>query len=194
VFLVVLYSVFLGSLAIAGVALSLGLGGVRAPAMLTTLVASGAVACIGVCGILITRADAGRDSRLSSFGDALRAGCRLIRLGEPRLAGGVVYWMFDAAALWAMLHAFGQRPAILVVVFAYFVGQVANTLPLPGSVSAGTSGVLVAFGLHPEVAIPAVLAYRAVAVWLPTPAAVAALPALRATVARWEREDPIPAA
>jgi hypothetical protein len=30
-----------------------------------------------------------------------------------------------------------------------------------------------------------VLAYRTVAVWLPTPAAIAAVPALRTTIARW---------
>ena len=38
-------------------------------------------------------------------------------------------------------------------------------------------------------ALPAVLAYRTVAVWLPTPVAIAAIPGLRATVTRWERED-----
>jgi uncharacterized membrane protein YbhN (UPF0104 family) len=194
VFLVVLYSVFLGSLVIAGTALSLGLGGGHEPRLLTTLVAAAAAACIGVCLILIRRDDLGGHGRVASFGDALRAGRRLIRTGELRLGGGVVYWVFDAAALWAMLHAFGQRPAIPVVLFAYFLGQVANTLPLPGSVSAGTSGVLIALGVHPAAAIPAVLAYRAVAVWLPTPAAVAAVPALRATAARWEREGPLPTA
>jgi hypothetical protein len=37
----------------------------------------------------------------------------------------------------------------------------------------------------PALALPAVLAYRTVAVWLPTPAAIAAVPALRSTIARW---------
>jgi hypothetical protein len=40
-----------------------------------------------------------------------------------------------------------------------------------------------------EVALPSVLAYRAVAVWLPAPVSIAAVPALRATLARWGRED-----
>jgi uncharacterized membrane protein YbhN (UPF0104 family) len=53
------------------------------------------------------------------------------------------------------------------------------------------SGVLVAFGVPAELAVPSVLAYRAVAVWLPSPVAIAAVPALRATVARWGREDQI---
>jgi hypothetical protein len=34
-----------------------------------------------------------------------------------------------------------------------------------------------------------VLAYRAIAIWLPTPIAIASVPGLRATIARWGRED-----
>jgi hypothetical protein len=51
------------------------------------------------------------------------------------------------------------------------------------------AGVLIAFGTPAEVALPAVLAYRAVAIWLPAPIAIASVPALRATIARWGRED-----
>ena len=91
--------------------------------------------------------------------------------------------------LWATLHAFGAAPALPVVVLAYFVGQVANTLPLPGSVSGGIAGVLIAFGVPAVLALAAVLAYRTVAVWLPSPAALAALPGFRATLARWSAED-----
>jgi uncharacterized membrane protein YbhN (UPF0104 family) len=88
-----------------------------------------------------------------------------------------------------MLHAFGSAPVLPVIALAYFVGQVANTLPIPGSVSGGMAAVLIAFGVAPALAIPAVLAYRAIAVWLPAPVAIAAVPALRATVRRWVRED-----
>jgi uncharacterized membrane protein YbhN (UPF0104 family) len=88
-----------------------------------------------------------------------------------------------------MLHAFGSPPVLPVIALAYFVGQVANTLPIPGSVSGGMAAVLIAFGVAPGLAIPAVLAYRAIAVWLPSPVAIAAVPALRATVRRWVRED-----
>jgi uncharacterized membrane protein YbhN (UPF0104 family) len=68
---------------------------------------------------------------------------------------------------------------------------VANTLPVPGSVSGGIAGVLIAFGAPAEVALPAVLAYRTIAVWLPTPVAIAAVPGLRSTLARWAREDAV---
>ena len=54
---------------------------------------------------------------------------------------------FDAAVLWAMLQAFGAAPAFAVVVLAYFVGQVGNTLPIPGAVSGGMAGVLIACGV-----------------------------------------------
>jgi hypothetical protein len=122
-------------------------------------------------------------------GDAVREALGLIRLGDARLAGAGAYWAFDAAVLWAMLHAFGSPPVLPVIVLAYFVGQVANTLPVPGSVSGGIAGVLIAFGVAPALAVPAVLAYRTIAVWLPTPAAIAAVPALRTTVARWRGES-----
>jgi hypothetical protein len=47
------------------------------------------------------------------------------------------------------------------------------------------AGVLIAFAVPADLALPAVLAYRAVSVWLPTPVAIASVPALRATVAGW---------
>jgi hypothetical protein len=123
------------------------------------------------------------------MGESVRDACGLVRSGDPRLAGAVAYWTFDAAVLWATLHAFGSAPAPAVVVLAYFVGQLANTVPIPGSVSGGLSGVLVMFGVPLELAVPAVLAYRAISVWLPAPVALAAVPALRRTVARWGQLD-----
>ena len=50
-------------------------------------------------------------------------------------------------------------------------------------------GTLLAFGVAPDLALSSVLAYRAVAIWLPAPLGLAALGALRARVARWGRED-----
>jgi uncharacterized membrane protein YbhN (UPF0104 family) len=119
---------------------------------------------------------------------AVRDALGLVRSADVRLAGAVAYWCLDAAVLWTMLHAFGAPPSLAVVGLAYFLGQVANTLPLPGSVSGGMAGVLIAFHVPAGLALSAVLAYRTIAVWLPTPAAVAALPRLRSTVARWAAE------
>jgi hypothetical protein len=91
--------------------------------------------------------------------------------------------------LWAILHALGTPPPVAVVVLAYFVGQVANTLPLPGSVSGGMVGLLLAFGVDADLAVAAVLAYRAVAIWLPAPCGLVALARLRRTTARWHSDD-----
>ena len=88
-----------------------------------------------------------------------------------------------------MLHAFGAPPALAVVVLAYFVGQVGNTIPIPGAVSGGIIGVLLAFGVDADLALVSVLAYRAVAIWLPASIGLAALGRLRRTIARWTRED-----
>ena len=75
------------------------------------------------------------------------------------------------------------------MVLAYFVGQVANTIPIPGAVSGGMVGVLIAFGVETDLALASVLAYRSVAIWLPAPIGLIALAGLRRTVARWNRED-----
>jgi uncharacterized membrane protein YbhN (UPF0104 family) len=206
-FLVVLYSVFLGSVLFSGTALAFGLVADHGPLALGAIAA--AVAALGIVFAVALAAknrrvepDAGTNdapdfaqqgSRIKVsaqfVGDAVRDAIGLIRLGDPRLAGAVAYWAFDAAVLWAMLHAFGSPPGLAVIVLAYFVGQVANTLPIPGSVSGGIASVLIAFGVAPALAVPAVLAYRTIAVWLPTPAAIAAVPALRTTIARWRNES-----
>jgi hypothetical protein len=39
-----------------------------------------------------------------------------------------------------------------------------------------------------------VLTYRTIAVWLPLPAGLASLPGMRATIARWGKEDSLTAA
>jgi hypothetical protein len=49
--------------------------------------------------------------------------------------------------------------------------------------------VLLAFGVSADLAIVAVLAYRAVAIWIPAPIGLVALSKLRKTMARWARED-----
>jgi putative heme transporter len=210
-FLAALYSVFLVSIVLTGAVLMLGLVGTRGPAALSAVPAVAATLGIALAlALALTpgpelEPDSGSDrdgrprrSRLRTggrlLGDAVRDACRLVRTGEPRLAGAIAYWVFDAAVLWAMLHAFGSPPVLPVLALAYFVGQVANTLPLPGSVSAGMAGVLIAFGVPVGLALPSVLAYRAIAVWLPLPFAVAGVPGLRATIARWRREDAAEAA
>jgi hypothetical protein len=86
------------------------------------------------------------------------------------------------------------------VLFAYFLGSVANLVPFPGALSGGLIGVLATFGVAPATAVLAVLAYRAVALWLPTPFGLLALrwlrpePAEEATVVEARFSRPVPAA
>jgi uncharacterized membrane protein YbhN (UPF0104 family) len=196
-FLVLLYSVFLGSIAAAGGLLALGIVPGGGPVLLSAIPAAGATLAIGLALVLAARRPAPiAQKRLALrnspdvLGAAVRDAIVLVRSGDVRLLGALAWWAFDAAVLWAMLHALGAPPSLGVVVLAYFLGQVANTIPVPGAVSGGMVGVLLAFGIEADLALAAVLAYRAVAIWLPAPIGLAALGGLRRTIAGWGHHAP----
>jgi uncharacterized membrane protein YbhN (UPF0104 family) len=200
-FLVLLYGVFLGAIVIAGGLVAAGVVSAHGPLSLSAVPATVAATGIAVALALGLRAReaveadraAGRLRRGARLlGDATADALALVRTADPRLLGALAWWAFDAAVLFAMLTAFGATPAIPVVALAYFVGQVGNALPIPGAVSGGILGVLLAFGVHPDLALVSVLAYRAVAIWVPAPVGLLALTSLRRTVARWAREDASP--
>ena len=106
-----------------------------------------------------------------------------VRSGRPAVLGAIGWWAFDIAVLWSSLKAFGGSPSVSVVVMSYFVGMLANVLPIPGGIGAvdgGMIGALIGFGVDGGLAIVAVLSYRAFAFWLPTiPGAVAYVQLLR---------------
>jgi uncharacterized membrane protein YbhN (UPF0104 family) len=194
-FLIVLYSIFLGAIATSGGLIALGLVPGDGPLALSAIPA--AAATLGIVAALVlgarrppTSAGTGR-LRVAAdvFGAAVRDAIGHVRSADPRLLGALAWWTFDAAVLWAMLNAFGAAPPFAVVVLAYFVGQVGNTIPIPGAVSGGIVGVLVAFAVPADLALVSVLAYRAIAIWLPAPIGLVALGALRRTMARWSEED-----
>jgi len=194
-FLIVLYSVFLGAIAISGGLIALGLAPADGPLALSAIPAAAAALAIGAALALGARrprtpVPAGRlHAAADVFGAAVRDAIAHVRSGDPRLLGALAWWTFDASVLWAMLHAFGAPPPFAVVVLAYFVGQVGNTIPIPGAVSGGIVGVLVAFAVPADLALVSVLAYRAIAIWLPAPIGLVALGSLRRTMARWGDED-----
>jgi uncharacterized protein (TIRG00374 family) len=142
----------------------------------------------------------GRWARLAQNGAnlpaAISAGIRLsvahVRSGDPALAGSIAYWGFNIAVLWASFHAFGEAPPWAVIVMGYFVGMLANLLPLPGGVGGvdgGMIGAFVAFGGESKDSIVvAVLTYRLFAFYLPTIPGAVAYFQLRRTVARWSEE------
>ena len=209
-FLVVLYSVFLAAIAVSGVTVATGLSAGDGPLVLSAVPALAAAGVIfaalsfalfvapstldarphdGSPGSRSQRLLAGARHLPTSLSAAVHDAFEVIRRGDPRLLGAPAWWAFDAAVLWAMLEAFGAPPALAVVVLSYFVGQVANTLPLPAAVSGGMVGVLLAFGVGADLALASVLAYRAVAIWVPSPIGLLALRGLRRTVAEWADED-----
>ena len=183
-FLVVLYSVFLISVAVAGGLLALGLASGGGSLALTALPALSAVVVIAG-GLTLAL----RRPGTTTTGGAVRDAIALVRSGDPRVLGAIAWWAFDGAVLWAMLHALGAPPEITVLVLAYFLGQIANTVPVPGAASGGMVGVLLAFGVEADLALASVLAYRSVAIWLPAPLGLVALGGLRKTFARWGEED-----
>ena len=204
-FLVLQYAVFLGALVVSGGLLALGVSG-HAPLGVSAVPAGAAALAIVTALVFAARrpapaatlaSGASRATRARGrlreargvVGTGVRDGITLLRSGDLRLLGAPAYWAFDAAVLWAMLHAFGAAPSFAVVVLAYFVGQVGNTLPIPGAVSGGMAGVLIACGVPADLAVVSVLAYRSIAIWLPAPIGLAALRPLRRTVAAWARED-----
>jgi uncharacterized membrane protein YbhN (UPF0104 family) len=196
-FLIVLYSVFLGAIALSGGLIALGVASGDGPLALSAI--PGAAATLAIAGALALGArrpsTSGRTGRVHAaadvFGGAVRDAIGHVRSADPRLLGALAWWTFDASVLWAMLHAFGAPPPFAVVVLAYFVGQVGNTIPIPGAVSGGIVGVLVAFAVPADLALVSVLAYRAIAIWLPAPMGLVALGALRRTMARWTAEDAV---
>jgi uncharacterized membrane protein YbhN (UPF0104 family) len=194
-FLSLLYGAFLLGIALSGAAIALGLGGDAGHAAIAGGGALAAGVAIAVALALAargdeTREDAGRIARGAALlGVSIRDALGFLRSGDARLLGAPAWWAFDAAVLWATFQALGEPPALAVLAFAYFAGQVGNTIPLPGAVSGGMVGTLLAFGVAPDLALSSVLAYRAVAIWLPAPIGLAALGALRSRIARWTRED-----
>ena len=212
-FLALLYGVYMITLVLDGVGLYIGLipgGGSFAITVVPAIF--GAVVIVLFLGISMLPRDVGSmlgplssrtgrvarlAYRLAAASAAAASGVRtaidLVRARNPSLLGAMAWWGFDIAVLWACFHAFGASPPKGVIVMSYFVGMLANTLPLPGGiggVDGGMIGAFTAFGVDVELSVVAVLAYRAFAFWLPTlPGAVAYLQ-LRRTVQRWNAERP----
>jgi uncharacterized membrane protein YbhN (UPF0104 family) len=126
----------------------------------------------------------------------VRTAIELIRSRDLGLLGAPAWWGFDICVLWACFHAFGTAPPFTVILMSYFIGMVGNLLPLPGGlggVEGGMIGAFAAFGVEFNLAVLAVLSYRAISFWLPTVPGAIAYFQLRRTVARWRVEQAAPA-
>jgi putative heme transporter len=216
-FLVLLYVIYAGSLLIAGIGLGTGLfpgGGSFAITIVPAIAAGVLFAVAGAMALLPGDIErrlerwASRSGRLAHWvaraatvpalaATGVRTAIGLIRERNPGLLGALAWWGFDVSVLWAMFHAFGSPPPFTVIWMAYFVGMLGNLLPLPGGlggVEGGMIGAFAAFGVDFNLAVLAVLSYRAISFWLPTLPGAIAYFQLRRTVARWREEENAPAA
>lgn len=216
-FMVLLYVVYAGSLLIDGVGLGIGLfpgGGSFAITIVPAIVAAVLFALAGAMSLLPGDLERRLGRWASGSGRAahwiaravtvpalaasgVRTAIELIRSRDPGLLGALAWWGFDISVLWAMFHAFGSSPPFTVIWMAYFIGTLGNLLPLPGGlggVEGGMIGAFAAFGVQLDLAVVAVLAYRAISFWLPTFPGIVAYFQLRRTVARWREEPPVSAA
>ncbi|MGE0506331.1 MAG: YbhN family protein [Solirubrobacterales bacterium] len=112
--------------------------------------------------------------------------------GGLALIGAAGYWAFSIGVLWASFHALGVKVPLAVVVQGYFLGMVANLVPLApagvGAVDAGMIGAFVLFGIPEETVFPAILVFRLISFWMPIPPGVVAFFQLRHRVRLWEEE------
>src|ERR1700722_8464 len=212
-FMVLLYVIYAASLLIDGIGLGIGLfpgGGSFAITVVPAIVAAVLFAVAGAIALLPGDLERRLDSWASGSprvarwiaravtapalaASGVRTAIDSIRGRDPGLLGALAWWGFDISVLWAMFHAFGSAPPFTVIWMAYFIGTLGNLLPLPGGlggVEGGMIGAFAAFHVSPDLAVVAVLSYRAISFWLPTLPGVIAYFQLRRTVARWRTEEP----
>jgi uncharacterized protein (TIRG00374 family) len=210
--LVLQYAVYLAGIVVFGVALAVGVLPGPAPFELTVIPALLSIALAGaVLSAVLLPNDVERRLRAvdrgprwwrrlierlaaapATLGAGVRTAAALIREGHPGLLGAAAYWGFDISALGFSFLAFGSHPALAVIVLGYFLGTLGSLLPLPGGiggVEGAMIGAFVAFGVHADQAVIAVLAYRAISFWLPTLPGIAGYVVLRRTVRRWSASD-----
>jgi uncharacterized membrane protein YbhN (UPF0104 family) len=214
-FMVLLYFIYAGAVLLDGIGLGTGLlpgGGSFAITIVPAVIAALMFALAGAMALLpgdIERrlgkwaAGSGRLARWVALGvtvpamaaSGVRTAIDLLRSRDPGLLGAPAWWGFDICVLWACFHAFGSPPPFTVILMCYFVGMVGNLLPLPGGlggVEGGMIGAFAAFNVEFNLAVLAVLSYRAISFWLPTVPGAIAYFQLRRTVARWKTEQAAP--
>ncbi|HWD68613.1 MAG TPA: lysylphosphatidylglycerol synthase transmembrane domain-containing protein [Solirubrobacteraceae bacterium] len=212
-FVLLHYLVFMLALVVFGGGMAIGLFPGHAPDALTVLPAAiggGLILLVSTMGFSADRAERWLSrlarshrgprsllARLATLPRTLHGGVMtsldVLAHPKPGLTGAVTYWAFDIATLWAGFRAFGATAPLAVLVVAYYVGQLANALPIPGGVGGvegGMIGTFIAFGVNGSTAVLAVLAYRLISFWLPVlPGSIAYLQ-LRSSVSRWREQEP----
>jgi uncharacterized protein (TIRG00374 family) len=185
-----------------GLVVSIPIRGFNPIYVTAAIVGSLLLAFVGIAVLLLTKGEDYLASRLSRLadrlpllrGDAVADAMRDIagRLRELGSSSGALWravrwaalnWLFDMAALWVFLAAFGYRTSPDAILISYGLANVLAAIPLTpgglGVVEAALSASLVGFGATRGVAVLGVVTYRAVNFWLPIPAGAVAYLTLR---------------
>lgn len=124
----------------------------------------------------------------AAIGDGVRDSVVLLRQRSPAvLSGSFGYMAFDIAVMYVCFRAFGSTPPVAIVILAYIIGQLGGLLPIPGGLGGTEGGLIGTFALYHTplaAATVAVLAYRALALWIPALLGSVAFLRLRGSLSR----------
>lgn len=211
-FMILLYSIYLGTLLVGGLLVVLGLfhGVPRLLGLIAFIVGLGSAIIAGllvlVPGDLERRATAAAQgsgpfskaaAKLATIpqvaGHGTRLAIQIARENPSVMLWSFIWWAFDIATLWACFQAFGEPPPIGTLVLCYFLGMLGNLLPVPGGVGGsegGMVGALVASGTGAELALVAVVSYQVISTYLPALPGLGAYLGLRRRMKGWDAEGP----
>jgi uncharacterized protein (TIRG00374 family) len=171
-----------------GLGLAIGVFGGEGDLLLTLLpaaVAAGAVVLVLYAGRIAKRWGARIEARgrelskrklvamkaLTAIGEGVEAAVALLREANLLLIVGLIaYLAFDVMIVWATFRALGPAPPLAILWIAYLIGELGGLIPVPGGiggVDAGLVGTLALYNVSLASAAGAVLAYRAIALWVP---------------------------
>ena len=123
---------------------------------------------------------------LGALADGVAESLALLRERNAMLLLGLAgYLGFDVMVLWATFHAFGVAVPLAIIWIAYLIGELGGLIPVPGGIGGvdlGLVGALALYGVPLTGATAAVLAYRAIALWVPAVFGGAAFVGLRRTL------------
>jgi uncharacterized membrane protein YbhN (UPF0104 family) len=124
----------------------------------------------------------------NSLGQGVRDALLMLRQRPAGiLLGAFGVMAFDIAVLGVCFKAFGYSPAIGILVVAYLIGQLGGNIPVPGGIGGLDAGLIGVFALYHQplaVTTAAVLAYHAIALWIPGLLGTVAFVKLRQTLRR----------
>jgi uncharacterized membrane protein YbhN (UPF0104 family) len=123
---------------------------------------------------------------VDALGEGTADSLALIRRRPIGVVGGSLGYMgFDIAALGFCFVALGHSPDFGVLVFGYLIGQLGGLLPLPGGIGGTEGGLIGVFAIYNvplAKSVAAVLAYRALQLWIPAALGSIAFVQLRKTL------------